>query len=463
MDWKNLRKFAKKEITKSCGIIERDEKTIPEAVAIKYFPMAVAKAKGALVWDADGNRYIDFLTSAAVYNIGHSHPAVVEAVKAQVQKLQNYTTVYFYNDRPVQLAEMLTASMPGDFPKKAAFGFGGSDAVDSAIKAARAFTGRKWILSFKDSYHGMTYGSLSATGIIDEKTKECLCPDARIAFAEYPDPYRNSWGIDGYAEPKKLAAAAMEAVKDSVAGLEGGLAGILIEPAQGDGGMIFPPKAFMQQLVEFAKQTGAVFIDEEVQTGMARSGKMWAIEHFDVVPDLLVSAKALGGGMPISALVGRADILDSVPVPFFAYTHTGHSVNCAAAAAVLETIQKENLACQAAEKGARLAAWFRKQAETFPFIGDVRQQGLLIGVDIVLDKKKRTPDKSMALKISWAAWEQGLILITFGKHGNVLRVAPPLNIPEDLLDEGLKIMNASLDDAASGRVPEDILPLLKGW
>ncbi len=463
MDWKNLRKFAKKDITKSCGIIERDEKTIPEAVAIKYFPMAVDKAEGALVWDADGNRYIDFLTSAAVYNIGHSHPAVVEAVKAQVQKLQNYTTVYFYNDRPVKLAEMLTASMPGDSPKKAAFGFGGSDAVDSAIKAARAFTGRKWILSFKDSYHGMTYGSLSATGIIDGKTKECLCPDARIAFAEYPDPYRNSWGIDGYAEPEKLAAAAMEAVKDAVAGLEGGLAGILIEPAQGDGGMIFPPKAFMQQLVEFAKQSGAVFIDEEVQTGMARSGKMWAIEHFDVVPDLLVSAKALGGGMPISALVGRSDILDSVPVPFFAYTHTGHSVNCAAAAAVLETLQEEDLARQAAEKGARLAAWFRKQAENYPFIGDVRQQGLLMGVDIVSDKEKRTPDKAMALKISWAAWERGLILITFGKHGNVLRVAPPLNIPEDLLDEGLEIMNASLDDAASGRVPEGVLPLLKGW
>jgi 4-aminobutyrate aminotransferase len=190
---------------------------------------------------------------------------------------------------------------------------------------------------------------------------------------------------------------------------------------------------------------------------------MWAIEHYDVIPDLLVSGKALGGGMPISAVVGRADILDSVPVPFFAYSHVGHSVNCAAAVAALETLQKEDLARRAEDKGKRLAEWFRKQAGNYPFIGDVRQQGLLMGVDIVSDKEKRTPDKAMALKISWAAWERGLILITFGKHGNVLRVAPPLNIPEDLLDEGLKIMNASLDDAASGRVPEDILPLLKGW
>jgi 4-aminobutyrate aminotransferase len=190
---------------------------------------------------------------------------------------------------------------------------------------------------------------------------------------------------------------------------------------------------------------------------------MWAIEHYDIVPDLIVSAKALGGGMPVSALVGRADILDSVPVPFFAYTHTGHSINCAAAAATLETIQKQNLAKQATEKGKRIAQWFREKAQSFPFIGDIRQQGLLIGVDIVSDKKKRTPDKAMALKISWAAWERGLILITFGKNGNVLRVAPPLNIPDELLDEALEIMNASLEDAAGGQVPEDILPLLKGW
>lgn len=463
MDWKNLKKFAKKDITKSCAIIERDEKTIPEAVAIKYFPMAVDRAEGSLVWDVDGNRYIDFLTSAAIYNVGHRHPAVLKAVKDQLDKLQNYTMVYFYNEAPVKLAEFLTATTPGTFPKKAAFGFGGSDAVDSAIKAARAFTGKKWILSFKDSYHGMTYGSLSVTGIISQLDKECICPDKFVVFSEYPDPYRNSWGIDGYTEPERLAAVAMEAVKNAVAGLEGGLAGILIEPAQGDGGMIFPPKVFMQRLIKFAKQSGAVFIDEEVQTGMARSGKMWAIEHYDVIPDLLVSGKALGGGMPISAVVGRADILDSVPIPFFAYSHVGHSVNCAAAVAALETLQKEDLARRAEDKGKRLAEWFRKQAGNYPFIGDVRQQGLLMGVDIVSDKEKRTPDKAMALKISWAAWERGLILITFGKNGNVLRVAPPLNIPEDLLDEGLKIMNASLDDAASGRVPEDILPLLKGW
>ncbi|MDK2846354.1 MAG: 4-aminobutyrate aminotransferase [Synergistales bacterium] len=463
MNWKELKKLTGKNIEKSCEIIAREEKNIPEATAIKYFPMAVARAKGSLVWDVDGNRYIDFLASAAVYNVGHGHPAIVEAVKKQIQDLQNYTIVYFYNERPVQLAEMLKSSTPGDFPKKVSFGFGGSDAVDSAIKAARAYTGRKWILSFKDSYHGMTYGSLSATGIIDEKSKECIRPDTNIAFAEYPDPYRNSWCIDGYAEPDKLSEAAMEAVKKTVAGLDGGLAGILVEPVQGDGGMVFPPVSFMRLLSDFAKHEGAVFIDEEVQTGIGRSGKMWAIEHYDVTPDLVVSAKALGGGMPISTVTGRAEILDSVPVPFFAYTHTGHSVNCAAATAVLNVVREENLPLQAAEKGQRLSGWFREQSHKYPFIGDVRQKGLLMGVDIVSDTKTKTPDKSMALKISWAAWERGLILITFGKHGNVLRIAPPLNIPDDLMEEALEIIKASLEDAATGKVPDAILPYLKGW
>ncbi|MDO9508308.1 MAG: aspartate aminotransferase family protein [Thermovirgaceae bacterium] len=463
MDWKALRKFTKKPIAKSCEIIERDERFIPQAVSIKYFPMAIERGEGALVWDADDNRYIDFLTSAAVYNAGHCHPAIVEAVRKQVGKLQNYTVVYFYNDRQVRLAELLTGITPGTFPKKAAFAFSGSDGVDAAIRAARSFTGRKQILSFKDSYHGMTTVALSVTGIIGQEIKDRVCPDRNVIFAEYPDSYRNSWGIDGYADPAALSRAAMEAVEALLAKHRGDIAAVLIEPAQGDGGMIFPPKEFMRQLREATEREGIVFIDEEVQTGMGRSGKWWTIEHFDVVPDLIVSAKALGGGMPISAVVGRADILDSVPVPLLAYTHTGHAVTCAAAEATIGVVKNERLAEKAEEKGRRLTEWFRERAKQYPFIGDIRQKGLLMGVEIVSDRKKKTPDKAMALKISWAAWERGLILITFGKDGNVLRVAPPLNIPEDLFQEALGIMNAALEDAASGRVSDDILPYLKGW
>jgi len=463
MDWRSLAGLTGKNIEKSCAVIEGEERVIPRAVSIKYFPMAIEKAQGSLVWDADGNRYIDFLTSAAAYNAGHCHPAVVEAVKEQVERLQNYTMVYFYNDRPVRLAELLITTTPGDAPKKAVFGFSGSDGVDAAIRAARAFTGRRQILSFKESYHGMTTAALSVTGIVSDEAKKDVCLDPHVIFAEYPDPYRNSWGIDGYADPAALSGKAMESIAALLERHRGDVAAVLIEPAQGDGGMIFPPGEFMTRLREVTEREGIVLIDEEVQTGMGRSGRWWAIEHFGVVPDLIVTAKALGGGLPISAVVGRAEILDAVPSPLFAYTHAGHAVSCASAEAMIKVVRDEGLAAAAVEKGQVIADWFRSRAERYPFIGDIRQKGLLMGVEVVSDREKRTPDKAMAMKISWAAWERGLIMITFGKDGNVLRLAPPLNIPDELLQEALGIMDASLEDAASGKVPAAILPLLKGW
>ncbi|QTX33306.1 aspartate aminotransferase family protein [Aminithiophilus ramosus] len=463
MDWKALAAYTDKPIARSGEIIEREERVLPKAVAIKYFPMAIERGRGSLVWDADGNRYIDFLTSAAVYNVGHGHPAVVEAVREQVGKLQNYTIVYFYNDRPVRLAERLIETTPGTFAKKAAFAFSGSDGVDGAIRAARSFTGRRQVLCFKNAYHGMTTISLSVTAIVGREIRERVCPDRNVVFLEYPDPYRNSWGIDGYGDPEALTEAAMKEVEEALARHRGDVAALLIEPAQGDGGMIFPPRPFMRRLREVTEREGVVFIDEEVQTGMGRSGRWWAIEHDDVVPDLIVSAKALGGGLPISAIVGRADILDDLPSPLLAYTHTGHAVSCAAAEATLSVIRDEKLTEKAEEKGRRLADWFRRRAERFPFIGDIRQRGLLMGVEIVSDREKKSPDKAMALKISWAAWERGLLLITFGRDGNVLRLAPPLNISEELFLEALDRLEGALDDASSGRVPDGILTHLQGW
>lgn len=202
MDWKALAAYTDKPIARSGEIIEREERVLPKAVAIKYFPMAIERGRGSLVWDADGNRYIDFLTSAAVYNVGHGHPAVVEAVREQVGKLQNYTIVYFYNDRPVRLAERLIETTPGTFAKKAAFAFSGSDGVDGAIRAARSFTGRRQVLCFKNAYHGMTTISLSVTAIVGREIRERVCPDRNVVFLEYPDPYRNSWGSTATAIPR---------------------------------------------------------------------------------------------------------------------------------------------------------------------------------------------------------------------------------------------------------------------
>ncbi|WP_280980701.1 aspartate aminotransferase family protein [Desulfurococcus mucosus] len=341
------------------------------------------------------------------------------------------------------------------------FGFSGSDAVDSSIKAARAYTGRKGVVSFLYSYHGMTYGALSATGIVGPSVKEAVHPMSEVVFAEYPDPYRNKWGVDGYERPVELANLALEEVEERVK--EAGAAAIIFEPIQGDAGVVVPPAEFIKGLREIADKHGAVLVDEEVQAGMGRTGKWWAVEHFGVVPDLLVSAKALGGGMPISAVVGRAEILDSVPPPLFAFTHTGHSVCAAAAIATINAIKREGLVERAAILGDYALKRLTELKEKYHVIGDVRGRGLMIGVDIVKNPGTREPDKKTALKICWRAWEKGLILITFGKHSNVLRIAPPLNIPREDLDRGIDIIEESIKDVLEGRVPDEVLEFLRPW
>ena len=462
MKWDEIKRYTNKKLDKNLEIVKLDEDFLPPAIALKYYPLVVTRAEGAKVWDANGNEYIDFLTSAAVYNIGHRHPDVVNAVKEQVDKLLNYTIAYFYEEEPVTLAKILTEITPGDHEKKVTFGFTGSDSVDSSIKAARAYTKREHIISFLHSYHGMTYGALSATGVVKPEIRETIFPIKSVHFVEYPDPYRNSWGIDGYENPTELSNRALDQIEKKIKEFNEDVAGIIIEPIQGDAGVVVPPEEFMKGLRELTEEHGVVFIDEEVQAGMGRTGRWWAIEHFNVVPDIIASAKALGGGMPISATVGRAEIMDSVPIPLFVFTHVGHAVCTSAAIATINVIKKENLLERAARLGNYVVKRFKEMQEEYNIIGDIRGKGLMIGVDIVKEGMKE-PDKAIALKICWRAWEKGLVLITFGKYGNILRIAPPLNIPEEELDKGLDIIEEAIKDTLSGKVPEGVVKFLRGW
>ncbi|MEM2025042.1 MAG: aspartate aminotransferase family protein [Desulfurococcaceae archaeon] len=467
MRWDGITRLTSKKLTNNLRIVSLDEEYIPASSALKYFPLVVTKARGARVWDADGNEYIDFLTSAAVYNVGHCNQRVVEAVKNQAEELLNYTPAYFYEEQPVKLAKLLAEITPGSFKKKVTFGFSGSDSVDNALKAARVYTRRAPIISFYGSYHGMTYGALSVTGIVDPILKEPIGPLKDIHFVDYPDPYRNPWGIDGYENPSDLASVALKQVEKKVNELMENVAAIIIEPIQGDAGVIVPPVEFMRGLKEIAQKNNIVLIDEEVQAGMGRTGKWWAIEHFGVEPDILVSAKALGGGMPISAVVMKREIADSIPpMPLFVFTHLGHAVSSRAAIATIETIKNENLIDRASKLGEYVKKRLYEIAEDSKageIIGDIRGKGLMIGVDIVKSKKSREPFRELALKICWRAWEKGLILITFGKHGNVLRIAPPLNIREDELERGLEIINESIKDAIAGNIPDEVLSFIRGW
>lgn len=457
-----IEKYTAKKIARNLETAQLDEEYIPAGSSIKYYPLAVDRAKGSLIWDRDGNRYIDFLASAAVYNIGHCHPLIVEAVKKQAETCINYSTGYLFQENPARLAKVLCEITPGIFRKKAAFGFSGSDANDSAIMAARAYTGRKNILAFKESYHGTTYGALAVTGIIDENIRKRVSTAGGTAFLDFPDPDCNPWGIDGNTDPRGLSKRAIEAARDKIDELGGDVAAIIIEPIQGDCGVIIPPVPFMKDLEKLCREKGIILIDEEVQSGMGRTGKMWAIELFDVVPDILVTGKSLGGGLPLSAVIGREEVMDSVPSPLFCMSHVGHALCTGAALKAIGIVRDENLTEEATRKGDYLADAFRSMAGSFGFIGSIRHRGLLFGVDIV-DEASGEPDRETALKICWRAWEKGLIMITFGKSGNVLRIAPPLNIEKELMDEALDIIKDSVADVAAGKVPDEVIRYLSGW
>lgn len=463
MKFDGIQKYTSVNISRNLEIAEIDEKYIPRGSSIKYYPMTPVKAKGSHLWDRDGNKYIDFLTSAAVYNIGHSHPAVLKAVKEQTDEIMNYITGYFYQEKQAFLAKKLCEITPGDFEKKVAFGSSGSDANSSAIKAARAYTGRKNIIAFMGSYHGTSYGPLGLTGMIGEEMKQCVCPLPYSSLIEFPDPSNNIWGINGYEFPEKLKLKALEECRKKIRELDGDVAAIIIEPFPGDRGAIIPPKGFMEELKQLCENEDILFIAEEIQSGMGRTGKFWSIEHFDVEPDILVAGKALGGGMPISAVIGRDEIMESVPPPLYAFTHIGHSVMSSAALAAIKVTFDERLPEKALAMGDYLAEKFEALAAEFPILGDIRHKGLLFGVEVSTPGNISCPDRDTALKICWRAWEMGLILITFGMNGNVLRIAPPLNIDRETADQAMDIIRKSVKDTMEGKVPDNVVGYFHGW
>jgi 4-aminobutyrate aminotransferase len=444
-------------VEKSLRVARADARTIPAAASIKYYPLCVDSARGCRIRDLDGNEHLDFVSGASTANVGHGHPRVLEAIRAQTERNLNCPMPYFYEEPAPELAEKLIGLTPGSFPKKAAFGFSGSDGVDGALKAAFAYTGRGHLISFRGSYHGMTYGALSATGIVAEASRDKVLPLGNVSFLDYP-ARRNRDDEGSEPERTRIALDAFEALVDR---LSGDVAAVILEPVQGDAGVRIPPDGYLRGLREITRRKGILLIDEEVQTGLGRTGRWWGIDHSGVEPDLLVSAKALGGGMPISAVVGRAEILDSVPSPLLAFTHVGHAVCAAAALATLKVIEEEELVERSERMGRALMGELRRIAETHPSLGAIRGLGLSIGADMIDAAGK--PDRRAALKVCWRAWELGLIVLTLGEEGNVLRIQPPLVLTEAEAEEGLSILTRALDDVAAGRVPDGVVDFLAGW
>jgi 4-aminobutyrate aminotransferase len=423
---------------KAKEIVEKSRSTL--ATTTQWLPLVVRRAKGLIVEDVDGNTYYDFAVGISVLNIGHSHPAVVEAIKRQAELYTHFAGTDFYYEPQLDLAEKLMRITPGSWSKKVYFGNSGAEAVEAAIKILKWSTRRRMFISFIGAFHGRTMGALSLTAskIVHKDGFFPTMPGA--VHIPYPDPYRNPWNIDGYEEPEELTKAVINYLEHYV--LERFLppsevAGIFFEPIQGEGGYVVPPKNFFKELKRLADEHGILLIDDEIQTGVGRTGRMWGIEHFGVEPDLMTVAKALGGGIPIGATIFREE-MDFGVEGAHATTFGGNPVACAAALAVLEVMERERLVDNAARVGEHLGERLEELKERHGVVGDARGLGLFRAIDIVKEPKTKEYNPKLRNNIAIEAFKRGLILLPCGK--SAIRLIPPLNVSVEEIDIAMEIL-----------------------
>lgn len=399
-----------------------------------------ARAENALLWDADGRRFIDFAAGIAVNNTGHRHPRVMAAVAEQSQAFTHTCFHVAPYESYLTLAERLNAMTPGDFPKKTMLVTTGAEAVENAIKMARAYTGRSGVISFSGAFHGRTLLGMALTGKVAPYKKGFGAMPPEIAHIPFPNDFHGVTEAEAIAALERLFASSVDPER---------VAAIIIEPVQGEGGFNIAPFSFLRALRAICDQYGIVFIADEVQAGMARTGRMFGFDHSGVAPDLVTMAKGLAGGFPLSAVTGRAEIVDA-PLPGgVGGTYAGNPLAIAAANAVLDVIADENLCARAEQIGQiirdRLTAMAARQG--MACIGDVRGLGAMNAFELVKDRETRAPDAALTAAIVAEAEARGLILLSCGTRYNVIRMLPPLTIPMEQLAEALDIIEASVEAA----------------
>jgi 4-aminobutyrate aminotransferase/(S)-3-amino-2-methylpropionate transaminase len=402
----------------------------------------VAEAKGAVIKDIDGNTLLDFAGAIGVMNIGHCDTNVVKAIQQQTEKYTHTCALVTTFEPMVELCELLNKVTPGSFPKKTLLACSGSEAVENAVNVARYYTKRKGIICFEGAYHGRTLLTLSLTSKYGLFKKGFGSFGGDIYRLPVPNVYRRP---DQMTEEEFIDYSISNLRRALIAQIDpSDLAAIIIEPVQGEGGFIPMPKRFLQEIRTICNETGAVMICDEIQSGFGRTGKLFACEHYGIEPDMITTAKSLGAGMPISATVGKAEIMDAVHLGGVGGTYGGSPVACAAAIEVIKTMTSSEFLKKAENVGkimeARLATWKEKYA----IVGDVRGLGAMRLVEFVKDRKAKTPDMDLTLKIVKDAVSKGLVLIRAGLFSNCIRLLPPLVITEEQLNEGLDVLEAAI-------------------
>jgi len=397
-----------------------------------------ARASNAEIWDVEGRRYIDFASGIAVLNTGHRHPKVMAAVTQQLTAFSHACFQVTPYANYVELTERLNALMPGPGPNKTLLLTSGAEAVENAIKIARHHTGRSGVIAFSGGFHGRTLACMSLTGKVQPYKAGFGAMLPEVFHAPFPMPYH---GISSEQALKALQQLFKADIDPSR------VAAIIVEPVQGEGGFYVAPPEFLQALRTLCDQHGIVFIVDEIQTGFARTGRLFAIEHAGVSPDLMTVAKSLAGGLPLSAVIGRANIMDSPAVGGLGGTYAGSPLGCAAALAVLEVIHEEKLCERAVHIGEKVSAYLQRLQQRFTCIGEVRGQGAMIAMELVKNSDPQQPDSELTRALVQAAGRRGLVLLSCGIYANVIRFLMPLTIEDEVLAEGLGLLEAALDEA----------------
>lgn len=420
-----------------------------QAVAVGPYhvtPLYIQSAQGAMVIDVDGNELIDFAGGIGMQNIGHCHPKVVKAIQEQAASSIHSCFHVMPYESYIELAEKLNEKTPGDFKKKTMFANSGAEAIENAVKIARKATGRSAIISFERGYHGRTLMTMSLTSKVNPY-KQGFGPFAPETYKlPYPYYYRAPEGM----LPEELDAQILNHFEQFFVGEVGAdnIAAIIMEPVQGEGGFIVPSATFVQGVRRICDKYGILMIADEIQTGFARTGKLFAMEHYGVAADITTLSKSIAAGMPLSAITGRAELMD-VPGPGqLGGTFSGSPVACAAGLAVLDVIEEERLVERAQVIGTRMLDAFRSWQEKYDIIGDVRGLGAMVALELVKNRVTKEPAKEETGNIVTECWNNGLIGLSAGIFGNVLRFLPPLVITDEQLEKGLTILEQAIAKAS---------------
>jgi len=424
---------------KAQELLERDRRVLTGSF-VRFYPMVVDSATDFLVKDVDGNTYIDLNSGLVVLNVGSRNPYVIEGVKRQLDKFTHYSYTDFYYESIVTLGEKLIEISPGTFEKRVFYGNSGTEAVEATLKAIRYYSKRPRFIAFSGAFHGRTFGSLSLTSSKPVQMRGFFPLVPGVTHIPYAYCYRCPFKLE-YPECGILCANFLEEEVLSKYVPPDEVGGIIIEPIQGEGGYIVPPKEFIQGLKRIAEKYGILFAVDEIQSGVGRTGKWFAIEHFDVVPDLIALAKSIGGGFPLGVMIGRADVM-IWPPGSHASTFGGNPVSAEAALGVIRYIEDHKLLEKAARDGEYVIERFNEIKERCELIGDVRGKGLMIGIEIVKDRKTKAYGAEEAMEIMLRSWKNGVLLITCGK--STLRFAPPLTIPREAIDEAIDIVEKQI-------------------